>query len=366
MSVINIDKSIICSDGSILKPLEKDYKYYFKNTTLIFGRNKSGKTTILNEIMYLCKDLIPICFVITQTNTSNENFTNIVPEDCIFSNLDDEWLTKIWKRQTDSAATYKLINNVDNLHGLFDLLKTKEDEILKYKCLSKFKKYSQIIQSSDFNFEKKKKMNENITKSKNKYLIKLYKNVIRQRSHLLENTNLTDIQKLILRFLDFNPNIMLIFDDCASKFKKWYKSKRNDIIKQLFYEGRHSHITTIITSQDDKEIDSELRKNALVTIFTTEEAAIANFTRPSNCFSKITIEMAQIYTKEIFKICNIQHAKLMYLREYDDSPFRYTIANIYPPFQIGCKPLWEYCKVIKKSNKKSYKDNIFFNQINKK
>ena len=54
---------------------------------------------------------------------------------------------------------------------------------------------------------------------------------------------------------DFNPNIMLILDDCASQFKKWYK--KSSIIKQIFYEGRWRFFTTVITAQDDKEIDSD-------------------------------------------------------------------------------------------------------------
>ena len=36
-------------------------------------------------------------------------------------------------------------------------------------------------------------------------------------------------EKCALMYLDFNPNILLILDDCASKFKKWYK--KTNVIK---------------------------------------------------------------------------------------------------------------------------------------
>src|SRR5687767_8772229 len=121
------DEAIICSDGIQLKPLDKNPKYYFRNTTLIFGRRNSGKTTILNEIMYLCKDLMTMCFVISTTNSSNNNFTDIVPNKCIFSKLEDNWLKNLWKRQNDVSEIYEIANNINTLYSIFKLIADNQE-----------------------------------------------------------------------------------------------------------------------------------------------------------------------------------------------------------------------------------------------
>ena len=73
------DKSITLPDKTKLKWFEKDYKNYLNKTTIVYGRTNSGKSTIIEEIMYLCKDYIPTVFVIAPTNSSNNAYTNKIP-----------------------------------------------------------------------------------------------------------------------------------------------------------------------------------------------------------------------------------------------------------------------------------------------
>jgi hypothetical protein len=107
-------------------------------------------------------------------------------------------------------------------------------------------------------------------------------------------------------------------------------------------------LTVIITSQDDKEVDSELRKNSMVTFFTTPQAATANFERSSNSYSKYEKEMAREAIKTVFKQTPgepVHYQKLCYIRGEQD-PFRYTIADLYDDFKFGCQALWELDKKI--------------------
>lgn len=60
--------------------------------------------------------------------------------------------------------------------------------------------------------------------------------------------------------------MMLIFDDCAAKIKSFVKT--SDTLKEIFYNGRHWYFSLVLTAQDDKEIETELRKNTAVSIFT--------------------------------------------------------------------------------------------------
>ena len=50
------DKSLCLSDKTKLKWLPKNHKDYLNRTTIIYGRTNSGKSTIIDDIMYLCKD----------------------------------------------------------------------------------------------------------------------------------------------------------------------------------------------------------------------------------------------------------------------------------------------------------------------
>jgi hypothetical protein len=194
-------------------------------------------------------------------------------------------------------------------------------------------------------------------------LKKLYKNAIRYNKVALEeNHSLSKSEKAALSFLDFNPNIMLILDDCASTFKKMYK--KSSAIKEIFYEGRHYFFTTIISSQDDKEIDSELRKNTTISIFTTAQSAISNFERASNGYPKHERLHAKSCIETVVKQDDndLKHfQKLVYIQNESD-PFRYTIADMYDEFKMGSKPMWEYSDRLK--DKKDYlsKDNTLFDR----
>ena len=60
------NKDLVLADGSKLKWFKKDYKYFLNKTTLIYGRTQSGKSTIVEECLYLCKDYLTAVFVICQ------------------------------------------------------------------------------------------------------------------------------------------------------------------------------------------------------------------------------------------------------------------------------------------------------------
>ena len=153
---------------------------------------------------------------------------------------------------------------------------------------------------------------------------------------------------------------MLILDDCASTFKKYYK--KSNVIKKIFYEGRHRYFTTVITTQDDKEIDSELRKNSMISIFTSPQASIANFERTSNNYPKHEKEKSRVCITTIFNQEKNQprhYRKLVYMRD-DPEPFRYTEAELYDDFRMCGDSLWNFNKKIGNKLNAFNKHNPFF------
>ena len=358
------DKSLCLSDKTKLKWLPKNHKDYLNRTTIIYGRTNSGKSTIIDDIMYLCKDYIPTLFVIAPTNSSNNAYTNRIPSQFIKKELDADWLEKLLKRQKHSAGAYINANKLDILKAIYDKLPEDSSKTLELSIIKKAHCSIIYIDSLPMEFAQKKIQKHQILENRDAMLKKLYKTNIRYNKVTLEKMNdLSKVEKAALNFLDFNPNIMLILDDCASTFKKMYK--KTSAIKEIFYEGRHYFFTTIISSHDDKEIDSELRKNTSMSIFTTAQSATSNFERTSNGYpkhekikSKLCIE--SIFKQDVNDLHNYQ--KLVYIQNETD-PFRYTIADIHDDFKMGSEPLWNYSSLIKDNKDHLVKDNPLFDYI---
>jgi hypothetical protein len=355
------DKSIILQDNTRLKWFIKSHLNYLNKTTIIYGRTNSGKSTIIEEIMYLCKDYIPTVFVIAPTNASNNAYTNKIPDQLIKKEIEVEWLEKLLKRQKNSAGAYIKANKIELLKQIFDKISDTRMNNIEKSIIKRAHESIIYIDKSDMEFIHKKSQRTQILKQRDIMLRKLYKNCIRIHKVQLENDDsLTKTEKCVLSFLDFNPNVLLILDDCASKFKQLYK--KSTAIKEIFYEGRHYFFTTIISSQDDKEIDSELRKNTSVSIFTTAQAATSNFERLSNGYPKQDRIKAKLCIDSVFsQDDNTPHhyQKLVYLQGMGE-PFVYTIANIFDDFRMCSEPLWDYSNRINEKNEKRADNNPLF------
>jgi hypothetical protein len=352
------DKSIHLADRTKLRWFPKTYKYYLNKTTIVYGRTNSGKSTIIEEIMFLCKDYVPTIFVVAPTNSSNNAYTNKIPSQFILKDLDVVWLDKLLTRQKNSAGAYINANKIDLLKRLFDIISDSTSQNLEMSIIKKASSSIIFVEESSMDFSHKKSQKAQILEDRDTMLKKLYKTSIRFNKVVLENDkHLSKPEKAALSFLDFNPNIMLILDDCASKFKKLYK--KSSAIKEIFYEGRHYFFTTVIAAQDDKEIDSELRKNTTISMFTTSQAATSNFERASNGYAKHERLHAKQCTESVFKQDenDIKHfRKLVYIQNESD-PFRYTIADMYDEFRMGSLPMWEYSERIGKKNDNINKNN---------
>ena len=342
------DKSLFLADRTKLRWFPKNYKYYLNRTTIIYGRTNSGKSTIIEEIMYMCKDYSPTIFVIAPTNSSNNAYTDKIPSQFIRKELEVDWLDKLLVRQKNSAGAYINANKLEMLKDLFDRVSDETSQTLELSIAKKAQSSIIYIDESNMEFSSKKSQKNQILEDRDTMLRKLYKTTIRfNKVKLEQNSSLSKSEKAALSFLDFNPNIMLILDDCASTFKKLYK--KSSAIKEIFYEGRHYFFTTIISSQDDKEIDSELRKNTTISIFTTSQAATSNFERPSNGYAKHERIRAKHCVETVFKQDenDLKHyQKLVYIMNEAD-PFMYTISDLYDNFRMGSLPMWEYSDKIK-------------------
>jgi predicted ATP-binding protein involved in virulence len=360
------NKDLVLDDGTTMKWFSKEHDYFLNRTTIIYGKTGSGKSTIIDEIMYLLKDHIAVPFVICQSSITVESspYYGKIPNNCIKSNVTKEWLETFMENQKGKAALYRTANNINNIKSVFDRIKNNDSAHLEASIQQQTEKVINITNSNPkLDFAEKKTRIKDIENIRDKNLILLYKTTIRKNKLSLESDKtLSHNEKCCVNYLDFNPNAMLIFDDCASKFKTWVRDSTT--IKEMIYNGRHYYITQVISAQDDKEIDSELRKNAMVSAFTTQQSATANFERKSNSYLKPEIKRAALCAKRIFSTNDNgkNYKKMIYLQNGDTNPFAYTIANIYDDFRVGCSGIWTIDEKLNEMRQNENSGNAFYNK----
>ena len=69
---------------------------HLHKTTLVFGSSGSGKTTIMEEILYLLKNHIPNYLVICSITTS-QPYLKKLPAMCVKEDFTKELLQAIWR-----------------------------------------------------------------------------------------------------------------------------------------------------------------------------------------------------------------------------------------------------------------------------
>ena len=348
-----MDSQLRVSQDIKLRFLEKDAKYYLNRSTILFGASNSGKSTILIEILYLLRNYVPNIFVFAPTADSNNAFEGIIPSQLIYKTVDTKLLTSIYNRQKASAKIYNTVNNLNDLKNLF--LKVADRSALELARIASIRAAT-IIQNKEndpSNFAQKRMTINQIKKIRDKYLSRLYKKTIRKNKKRLLKIDDSAKTKYIIKYLDFNPNCVVVFDDCGAVLKRFQKE---EVVKKIIFQGRHSYINIILTLQDDLNLNSAIKKNAFVNIFTTGRCASAYFERGSNNFSKKDKQIAAKIISYIFDSGKKDYKKLVYLRD-EANPFRYTIADLYDNFRFGSPSLWKLCNKLNRDRNNCDFDN---------
>ncbi len=339
----------IQTDAGTIYALEKTADFFVNASTVIYGPSNSGKTRIITEIMFLCKDIIPNFLIICNQN-SQQNYTGKVPSLCIKNDLTKENLIAIWERQADLKKCCNVADNLQNLAKLYHRCRS----ILTDTRLNTFEReYNQhvakIKNDSSLNVESQQSQLKKLKEFYEEGVRKMYKQQIARNIGILYNIfdDLTIEEKVCLTYYDTNPKLMLIFDDVTEMFKKWmgYFKKEANPFHSIFFQGRHNDISIVIAAHDNKFILPELRKNARNTFFTSM-APLNVSLRDSSSHERKQI---QVLASAVFDVENEEKTgikkfqKFCYIRE-DTRPHRYTVASAYGDFRVGCSQLWDLSK----------------------
>lgn len=330
-----------------------DTKHFFRKATVLYGPSGSGKTILTKFIMRKLLQCFPIVIVFCPTNSENEAFTGVVPEPLIYDQVTVDILKKIYGRAQYASKVYKKANNLAVLRSLFMKIsdfKQKQNELYVLSQRDKAVKQAGKMGRSKYDI---KKETELITKNANETLRKLYKTNIKHadRKGLFKGARLTENETTSLKYINYNPEILIVFDDCAAELNSIArKSTKDDTLMNFFFKGRHSHLTTIYTMQDDSALPAPLRKNAHNSIFCTRETATGFFSRGSNNISLADKKRYIAAAEEIFQDYN-QHdyKKLIFLREDSKHPIRYLKGDE-EDFKMCANIIWKFCDKVKKKD----------------
>lgn len=345
--------SIFTENGDEIPLFSKHYSYFLNKSIILYGSSGSGKSMIMRDILYILKDHIPNILVIAPTNHLNGSFDDIIPPQLIFPDVTEELIQNIFKRQKTVVKLYNMVNDFNRLSIIYNKLAQQNDIQIKNKIIQSYIQIkAKYQQNDDLNIVEKKIKLKELDDLHKKSLTEFYKKVInRYRTTIITNQSIQkrfdDIEFKIIKCININPNFLLILDDCAYNANTWSKYSE---IKEIFMNGRHHKITFMISFQDDKLLDSGLRKNAFINIFTTEIVCNAFFQRSANNFTKQEknkmAELAHlIFNDEKLKEKN--YKKLVYIKDKSPSVY-YILADYIEDFKFGSNFLHNLCDKVKK------------------
>lgn len=347
----------------------------------LYGPSGCGKTVALRNFLKLINGYVNQALVVCPSEPTNQSYKGMFSPAVIHYSFDigappnqkikptslnkaKFFFEKTWERQEMLSTIYAKVNELGTLHKLYQRLTTYEkqsSEQIIYKINSKRMKTINLLKLKNLT---QNILNDKITKINDrceKLLISLYKKYIENgRYRLAKLTDLSDSEKYSLKYLNINPNLVLVMDDCGADLKKIQKE---EVFQRLYIRGRHAKYTIFNSLQDDTQMDLSLRKNIFVSIFLDKAVALVNFNRKGNGYSKQETKKAESIINTIFDSSSeeTKYRCLLYMREdpTGQNYYHYT-ANDIRNFPFGSKEYIQLCKAVENNEISINSSNSFY------
>jgi hypothetical protein len=193
---------------------------------------------------------------------------------------------------------------------------------------------------------------DDLTGRYNKKLVRVMRGCITQHLTTLSSMRLTDVQRSIVNNFNINPSLVLIADDCMATVKEWSALEET---KKLFFQGRHYHLSTILLCHATTLLSPQLRSNAHITIFTTEQVVNTYIIKESSGYSRDERKKISKIAETIFNSSqdsnkpNYKKLVLMGPLINTDFAIQYIIGSPYKK-RFGTTALWKICDAVKKDS----------------
>lgn len=327
------------------------HTHFLDRSTLVFGESGTGKSSVIIDILNILKPHVGQIIVFAPTDRQNHTYdSGVVPLPCIHYTITSQLLDDIWERQSALATVTKKVNRPGLLESLFK--RSPNNAEAKATIMKVFKSMSAMKEEANTRADAAAQIRAMDEKCR-AFITTLWKKTIRDNREALLRLPLNNDEQFAIKYLDINPRMVIIFDDCTDMMAKL---KNHQVMQKLFYQGRHSSVTPIIAAHTDKVLGPELKKNAFVTIFTSDTCANSYFNRKTGDFDNDSRAKALNTVRVTFSPL-VPFQKLVWIRE-SKKFFRYT-ATLHTGFRFGSDHVWAYCDMIE-ANEGEYSLNNKF------
>lgn len=379
-------ETLVTEQGGQVPSLKPTHETFLGKSIVIYGPSGTGKSIAIRDIMdqYL-RGHIDQVLVISPSETTNHSFEGFVSPVMIRSDFLKEpaaanaggrrkrltpaeqlaarieFLEDFWSRcEMLMACHTKAATDLDSIRALFARLPgdarergTRDLESLAAKKADAAHRIGQLrALSSEQRREHLGRLDAGILKS----TVAVYRKYIGASYHTLWDSDLTAAERGCLQYLFTKPGVLLIFDDCSALLKKALQN--SEVFTNLFYRGRHAGITTIFALQDDTNLDTDFRKNAFVSVFTTATVSETNFNRACNGYSREVKKSIGAINAAVF---TNPTRKLIYLREDPQQRYFYHWTfDKRQPRPFGSEAFIELCRSLENSSGQLDQQNPYF------
>ena len=296
---------------------------YLDHTTIVLGPGGTGKSTAITHIVTEIQDHLAALFVVNPTNPIKHDYDGMTPPQAIFPSFDRDWLEKLKMRQEAAAATYTQAMDIDVLQKIFNKIATRGQR----------ERLTQIQDGfDDLIGELSGTRKDDLEATHKRNVRKYMRGVIRPHKERIMD-QLEDMDdppediSYTMEYLDFNPRVCVVFDDCTVSLRPFVSNNRDALFGDIFYRCRHFFLSIIICLHDDKILDSDYKRNSYQIIFTTNVVAQGFFERASSNFSSYQKGLSRKVIKIIYDK-DARYRKLLYQREADYQFQHYTAEKI--------------------------------------
>ena len=305
-------------------------------------------------MLYHLKPHADQIIVVSPMDRVNKTYSSgMVPLPLIHYKLTDKLLDEIWDRQEVLSNVFKRANNPAIIKELFDKLNIRPAQELIQHIYAKKACEEELLSNAIDDEEGVKKSIEEINEQSRSLVIMIYKHFINENFDKYAKMTLTKTEQYTLKYLNLNPNLVFVLDDCTTQIAKLKKHRR---FQEIFYMGRHANITLIIGCHTDKTLDPEIKKNVSVSIYTDEGTARAVIERESTALDKEGKVVSRAAIRAAF-VSTKKHQKLAYITS--QSKWFKTTATKRVGFSFGSPIIQEFCARIQISTQSVSTDNKF-------
>lgn len=361
---------IVLSNGKELPEFKLTADLFINKLTVLYGPTRSGKTVIVQNILKKLRKHIDQIIVVCPTEPSHKTYEKFVPKPLIHYSLGSvdpsikkdtpkdaacRFLQAIYDRQTMVTNFYQTHNKAEKWKEFYKKIpgrkRQRSDEIIdrinrrRDKVIEKIRREKTGVDAVD--------SMEIVSAKHSGALEMIYKKYVRENFKEVKR-HCSNKDREILYYIEFNPKIVLVLDDCAADLGLINKT---EIFRRFFYQGRHCNITTVICCQDDTDLNANLRKNAMLSIFTSRGVCLSNFTRQANNVPNDVKNMVTDAAARVFK----GHRKFVYLRDDDTGQCYYHLTCPKPKkFIFGSRAIQELCDLVVADSNEIDKSNKFY------